>query len=390
MVISNLAKQKIFDEYKIFEQKQYNGKSKKERKKLNQFFTPPELSIKIIENLDNLNGTIIDPCNGAGNLTMAAAIVKFCDLNEKPLNVFGYDIDDKMIELVINRFNKYFGIDFSNNFKHKDSTQNWTENFDTCLTNPPFNKNGGDLLELAIIKNIIEKCKTSSILCTVTNITDINGPLKQGKKWEKYCNVLDGKLESIEIIPDSQTYFGIDLAKDLGILKILDHTDKDYNDFRFIKNGINYKFVYDKVYKMVVKSNIGLNLRWTNENAPYAVPLKVLVSKNNYNLVTYKLTQTKKSSSFKPTTSKTNSKNDSNISKNVVFDTPIEADNFRKTCMTKFYKFLVKHALTSQNIKNVNKFIPFLGYKKVWTDDMLYKYFNLTQDEIKIIERELL
>lgn len=389
MTISDLAKEKIYEEFKAFEEKQYNGKSKKERKELNQFFTPPELSIKLIENLDSINGSLIDPCNGAGNLTMAAAIVKLYDLNESPLTVFGYDIDDKIIELVIKRFNDYFGMDFSNNFKYKDSTKNWNENFDVCLTNPPFNKNGADLLELAIIEKIIENCKKSSILCTVTNITDINGPLKQGKKWEKYCNVLDGKLDSIELIPNSEDYFGIDLAKDLGILKILDYTDKDFNDFRFIKNGINYKFIYDKVYKVVVKSNIGLNLRWSDEDSPNAVPLKVLVSKNNYNLVTYKEEPTKKGSSFKPTTSKTNGEKDSNVSKKIIFDTPIEVENFRKTCMTKFYKFLVKHALTSQNIKNVNKFIPFLGYKNVWTDDMLYNHFNLTKEEIEIIEQEM-
>ena len=53
MIISDIAKQKIYDEFKLFEQKQYNGKSRLERKKLNQFFTPPDLSIKIIENLES-------------------------------------------------------------------------------------------------------------------------------------------------------------------------------------------------------------------------------------------------------------------------------------------------------------------------------------------------
>lgn len=57
--------------------------------------------------------------------------------------------------------------------------------------------------------------------------------------------------------------------------------------------------------------------------------------------------------------------------------------------MTKFYRFLVKHSLTSQNIKNVNKFIPFLDFTKTWTDQMLYKLFDLTDTEINIIETEI-
>ena len=65
MIISDLAKQKIYEEFKLFEEKQYNGKSKLDRKKLNQFFTPPELSIKLIETLENINGPLVDPCCGA-------------------------------------------------------------------------------------------------------------------------------------------------------------------------------------------------------------------------------------------------------------------------------------------------------------------------------------
>lgn len=389
MIISDIAKQKILDEFNSFEQFQYNGKSVKERKELNQFFTSPELSIKLIENLDSIEGDLVDPCCGAGNLLMAAAIVKVYDLNESPLTVFGFDIDEPMVNLIKDRFFKYFNLDFSNNFSVKDSTLGWNKSFNVCLTNPPFNKNGADLLELSIINNVVNYCDVASVLCTVTNITDINGPLKQGKKWEKYRNVLEGKLESIDIIKDSSSYFGICTAKDLGILKIVKDTEKDFNDFRFIQNGINYKFIYEKVYKLVVNNKIGLNLHWTDSTEPYCVPLKVLVSKNNYNLVTYKQEKRNHKSAFKPSKSVKIYDNENTVSKNVVFDTEKEAENFRSACMTKFYRFLVKHSLTSQNIKNVNKFIPFLDFTKTWTDQMLYKLFDLTDTEINIIETEI-
>lgn len=76
MLISSEAKELIFKEFNSFKELQYIGKSISERKKLNQFFTPPELSIKLIEKLPNLNGKIVDLCCGAANLIMAVAIVK--------------------------------------------------------------------------------------------------------------------------------------------------------------------------------------------------------------------------------------------------------------------------------------------------------------------------
>lgn len=391
MIISDIAKQKIYDEFKLFEQKQYNGKSRLERKKLNQFFTPPDLSIKIIENLENIKGDLVDPCCGAGNLLMAAAIVKVYDLKENPLTVFGYDIDKNMIKLIRDRFFNYFKIDFSNNFKIKDATEKWKNSFNVCITNPPFNKNGANLLELSIIKMIIENCNESSILCTITNITDINGPLKNGKKWEKYKNVLNGKLDHIEIIKNSNEYFGITVAKELGILKILKSTKKNYDDFRFIHNGINYEFLYKKIYEPVATLKTGLNVHWTDNTKPYYIPLKVLVSKDNYNLITYNNKIINTNTSFKPSTSiKKYDKKNNPIAKNIIFKSEEEVKNFKKLCLTKFYKFLVKHALTSQNIKNIHKFIPYLNCEIEWDDNMLYEYFNLSKEEIKLIENEFI
>ena len=388
MKISEKAKEKIYEEYEAFKNFQYNGKTIKERKELNQFFTPPELSIKLIENLDNISGTVIDPCCGAGNILMAVAIVKVVDLEELPTTVYGYDIDSDMLLLASKRFATYFKIKELHNFIQKDATSYWNSKYNVCITNPPFNKNGASLIELDIIKQIIAYCKKASVLCTVTNITDINGPLKQGKKAIKYKNALNGKLDDICIIENSSKYFSIAIAKDLGILRIVEKTNKNYDDFRFIKNGTNYKFLYDKVYRKVFESSKGISTHWTDCTEPYCVPLKVLVSKNNYNLVTYDEKSKNTKSSYRPSTSikKCNDK----VAKNLVFDTKEEADNFRSTCFTKFYKCLVKCALTSQNIKNINRFIPYMPtYKHPWTDEMLYEYFGLTEDEVKEIEQEV-
>lgn len=68
MKISDEIKQKIKDEYDVYAATQYVGKTKKERQELGQFFTPPELSIQMLEKFDNIEGTILDPTIGAGRI----------------------------------------------------------------------------------------------------------------------------------------------------------------------------------------------------------------------------------------------------------------------------------------------------------------------------------
>lgn len=96
MVLTDEQKEKIDKEYKAFIEIQYQGKSKAERQELGQFYTPSELSIKMIEKFYDLNDTIIDPTAGAGNL-LAACIMAGAD----PKNIFAIELDKKIYENVL-------------------------------------------------------------------------------------------------------------------------------------------------------------------------------------------------------------------------------------------------------------------------------------------------
>lgn len=61
MKLSDEIKKKIQDEYDQWVKIQYGTKTKEERQKLGQFFTPPELTIKMLEKFENLDGNILDP-----------------------------------------------------------------------------------------------------------------------------------------------------------------------------------------------------------------------------------------------------------------------------------------------------------------------------------------
>lgn len=69
------------------------------------------------------------------------------------------------------------------------------------------------------------------------------------------------------------------------------------------------------------------------------------------------------------------------------FKTENEAKNFANFMTQKLPRFLMHETYSSMNISKSNfRFVPFLDFSKQWTDDNLYKYFDLTEDEICFIE----
>lgn len=101
MKLSKETKALIRKEYEEFKELMYANKSLKERQELDQFFTPPEISIRLIEELSDLSGNVLDPTSGSGNL-LAAALIAGADSDK----VFGNDYDETMIKLCRERLNK--------------------------------------------------------------------------------------------------------------------------------------------------------------------------------------------------------------------------------------------------------------------------------------------
>ncbi len=76
-----------------------------------------------------------------------------------------------------------------------------------------------------------------------------------------------------------------------------------------------------------------------------------------------------------------------------VYDTEIEARNFEAYLRTRFFRFLVSLRKNTQDVTQSRfKFVPILDMKKKWTDEKLYKEFNISereQDFIASIVREM-
>ena len=97
MKLNEETKDAIKAEDNSFKESMYANKTLEERKVLDQFFTPSELTIQMIEKFDceSLEGkTILDPTCGSGNL-LAACLIAGADADK----VFGNDYDDTMVKI---------------------------------------------------------------------------------------------------------------------------------------------------------------------------------------------------------------------------------------------------------------------------------------------------
>ena len=93
MKLNDDIKSKIQAEYDAWQSQQYAGKDKKARQAKAQFFTPPALTIKMLEKFDSLEGKdVLDPALGAGGL-IAAAIIAGAD----PKRCYGIEIDEEVL-----------------------------------------------------------------------------------------------------------------------------------------------------------------------------------------------------------------------------------------------------------------------------------------------------
>ena len=104
MRLTQEVKDLIIKEFEDFKAQMYAGKTKEERQKLGQFFTPADISIQMIERFDcdSLAGKkILDPACGSGNL-LAACLIAGADSDK----VFGNELDKTMLDTCRKRLNK--------------------------------------------------------------------------------------------------------------------------------------------------------------------------------------------------------------------------------------------------------------------------------------------
>ena len=269
--------------------------------------------------------------------------------------------------------------------------------FDKIIMNAPYCKN----LHLKIL---MISLKYSEDIVAISPIRWLQDPLAEYKKnsdFKKFENIRK-KIETLDVVSakDAANVFSAEMIMDLGVYHI---TNKEHNK-DFFRNPLIEKIykqikvtLYDKLEKNIQD---GWRVRLSEirpyasdrPNAPSAIAMKYETTSATFSWV-YKDGYTKGGVHWSQNKSEKAGgrrifTEDDILPLSIKFSSEQEAINFEQSTKTKFHKYLVSNIKTDQNFPF--RFLPFMGdYTHPWTDEMLYEYFGLTDDEISIIENEI-
>jgi hypothetical protein len=78
-------------------------------------------------------------------------------------------------------------------------------------------------------------------------------------------------------------------------------------------------------------------------------------------------------------------RSDGNQFNELVINDYNEIENIHKYLMTKFARFCLSIYKNSANVLSDLKIVPYLDFSKSWTDNELFEYFELSNEEINFI-----
>ena len=256
--------------------------------------------------------------------------------------------------------------------------------FDHIIMNPPYCRN----LHLKILNAAINHSDDVVNLSPIRWLQDPLAEYKKNSDFKKFTEIRE-RIENIEIISakDACDVFGALLSTDLGVYHItklggFDCTKVINANMRLVKMSVNCHFPNLKPYCESDTHAFVTVKRVTNR---YRSTAYNIVSHNNGIFINGKTLDGKY---WRDALYKTRTCNDSRVPTGIYFNTVDEAKNFIDWSNTKTIKYFVKQLIVGQTI--CTQFLPFMhDYTRQWTDEDLYKYFELTDDEINIIDDEI-
>ena len=256
-------------------------------------------------------------------------------------------------------------------------------NFDHIIMNPPYDKN----LHLKILQEAI---KHSDDVVNLSPIRWLQDPLAEYKKnsdWKKFEDIRK-HIESLDVVSakDAQNYFGADVPSDLGVYHLTKNGGFDDSSLR--------NALLQKVYEKVVLNSKEFEI---DKKDGVRVKFSKIFGKGGHggaaSIVWQKLLYfTDGIKDGKPWYEHYNknqfSKCLSEIPYSVKFENEDEAENFIDAASSKLGKYYYSNMSIDQNVYTYY-FLWLPTYTHPWTDEMLYEYFDLTEEEIKEIEQEI-
>ena len=241
----------------------------------------------------------------------------------------------------------------------------------------------------------IEKDEGGEII-NLSPIRWLQDPLaeyKRGSDWKKFEDIRE-KIADLEIIKsnDAEKFFGIALPFELGIYHITNNGGwKSPFENKLlckmvdgIKDNVKNHIVIDNLsgISLLVSMFTGGSGGRVYEDSEWMLTKEKSYftdGKNDFTGETYLEQRTKAAwGNVKPKAENTNIK----------FATTEERDNFYESWSTKLLRWLFNAMKVDVHVHP--QFLPFMPtYTRPWTDEDLYEYFGLDEEEIKTIEEEM-
>jgi site-specific DNA-methyltransferase (adenine-specific) len=414
-----------------------------EKKQFGEVFTPMKLVNEMLDKLPpevwkNKNLIWYDPANGMGNFPIAVYLrlmeslkEEITDEKERKKHIL-----EKMLYMSeLNKKNclicsQIFDIngEYKLNLYNGDSLsldvkKQWNiDKFDVIMGNPPYNKefkcknSYAEPLYNIFVSKYIDMCV---YLIMITPSRWFNG----GKGIEKFTkNMLKRKdIEIINHFSVSSKIFGNTVIIKGGISYFLKNSH--YNGFckfngnvtdlskydiivdsKYI-NIINKILQYEKITKFYKsKGNYGISLtdkRLLNESNKNCIRCYVSKIKGYIKYIEKNDKLIKKLGKFKVIVATASTGNNDCFGNMIIglpedvhsesyisfeVKTKNEVESLFSYLKCRFTNFLLKLRKITQNIsENTVKWIPLVPLDRIWTDNEVNKYFNLTEEEIKLV-----
>ena len=234
----------------------------------------------------------------------------------------------------------------------------------------------------------------------------LQDPLAKYKKnsdLKRFEESVAKHIESLDIIDKgiSGDAFNIGINSDLGIYKCNSKGGWNYESICWNYNNTNFSF-FEKLISISKTVGSLKNIASTDISKGIAVPFNIFGGGSggrtfNGEYVSKILATNEEKNNFLYGRKKQDGWNSKRFFIGAVFNTLVEAQNFKNFITSALMRCFGIVTIKNMHIDNSWAFVPNLynainprtgkkGYTGEWTDDDLYKFFNITPDEQKIIE----
>ena len=353
----------------------------------------------------------LDPCNGVGTFPSIVVqrlmeglkkvipnknkryrhivenMIYVCEIQAKNMFIFHCIFDrPNIFEL-----NTFYGSFLTDEFNEHMKNVWGVDKFDIVIANPPYKRklNLKFLNKVSSISNTSLFVHPSSWLIDEKNINnDFNITRNIHKDTLDKVVLFNGNPVfniglyipcAITYIDNNKNIKGIDVIDKINNIKI---TYSSINDINKFSNVNEYKTILNKI-----NNNYHLGLQYNKDNGNYFVNMSRIrghVYENNNETKMYK-------DDFYTTITR-DAVVEMEKTKQVYFSfkTNLEANNFLSYLKTNFSRFCLSICKNSSDLNRIDfTKIPYLDFTQEWTDEKLYKEFNLTEEEINFINTHI-